>query len=105
MPAFKFTFILASYAFQNLNDKDLEQCVEKCVDSLLTGGVLLMREPFPEDDKTPDFDENLQRIIRPKQVYIELFERHRCKQVFSKNHKYQKNYAPEFAIAFQRTML
>ena len=51
MPIYKFTFILASYAFQNLKDEDLAACVQKCMLSLLTGGVLLMRESIPDEDE------------------------------------------------------
>jgi hypothetical protein len=51
MPNYKFTFILASYAFQNLKDEDLAACVQKCMLSLLTGGVLLMRESIPDEDE------------------------------------------------------
>ena len=101
MPKYKFTFILASYAFQNLKDEDLDDCVLKCMDSLLTGGVLLLREPYPNDEENY-FDKELQRIIRPKQTYIDAFEKRGGKLVLQKDHHYQHKYAPEFAIAFRR---
>jgi hypothetical protein len=68
--------ILANYAFQNLREQELEPCIQKLMDALSVGGILLLKEPEPADFFTEEFDSEMQRVIRPKKKYVDLFAKH-----------------------------
>ena len=101
-PSYKNSFILANYAFQNLREHELEPCIKKLMESMYVGGILLLKEPEPADKNVEEFDPQMQRILRPKKKYVELFAKHGGHLQFAKIHKYQKDFAPEYALIFEK---
>jgi predicted SAM-dependent methyltransferase len=51
-PEQKVQFIFANFAFENLRDDQLEPTMKKCIDNLVYGGIMFIKEPHPLKSKT-----------------------------------------------------
>ena len=75
------------------------------MDRLFIGGILLLKEPEPTNKNEEEYDQELQRIIRPKKKYVELLTKHGCELLAFTLHKYQNEFAPEYSLIFRRVNL
>jgi trans-aconitate methyltransferase len=104
-PKSRVHFIFANYAFQNLKDSQLQPTMKKCIDNLECGGIIFIKEPHPLEEKQCEFDEQMQRILRPKKAYIDILLNYGCIKVKEHTHAYR--YSPikfgrEFILVFRK---
>ena len=98
-------FIFANFAFENLRDNQLEPTIRKCLEHLHNGGIIFIKEPYPEDKQSTQFDFEKQRFLRAKQEYKDILKKWGCQKVkeFTQDYSF-RNYVwgKEFVLIYRK---